>query len=207
MTVPVEKRRYTIAEYLAMEEKATDRHEFHDGEILAMSGGTYSHSCIVSNLNRFLGNRLEGKPCRPLDSNMRVRITGMSKYLYPDTSIVCGGPEFDVDDPKKTTIINPQVVIEVLSDSTELYDRGGKFSLYREIPSLEEYVLISQQEPLVETFLRQTEGAWLPSPSTGMQSSLVLRSLKIGIPMAEVYAGVKFDAGAAPTTGKEFTAT
>jgi Uma2 family endonuclease len=79
--------------------------------------------------------------------------------------------------------------------------------LYREIPSLEEYVLISQQEPLVETFLRQTEGAWLPSPSTGMQSSLVLRSLKIGIPMAEVYAGVKFDAGAAPTTGKEFTAT
>jgi Uma2 family endonuclease len=201
MTVPVEKRRYTIAEYLAMEEKATDRHEFHDGEILAMSGGTYSHSCIVSNLNRFLGNRLEGKPCRPLDSNMRVRIPRSAIYVYPDTSIVCGGPQFDVDDPNQTTITNPRVVIEVLSDSTERYDRGEKFRLYREITSLEEYVLVSQHEPLVETYLRQPEGAWLLNPIKGAESSLLLRSLQISIPLAEIYAGVEFDRGAHASTG------
>jgi Uma2 family endonuclease len=201
MTVPVEKRRYTIAEYLAMEEKAADRHEFHDGEIVAMSGGTYAHSCIVSNINRFLGNRLEGKPCRPLDSNMRVRIPRLALYLYPDTSVVSGSPQFDLDDLRKTTIVNPRVVIEVLSDSTERYDRGEKFGFYRDIVSLEEYVLVSQREPLVETFLRQAEGAWLFNPIKGVQSSIVLRSLQIGIPLAEIYAGVEFDAIAG--TGSE----
>jgi Uma2 family endonuclease len=193
MTIPVENRRYSIAEYLRLEEKAVDRHEFHDGEILAMSGGSYSHSCIVSNLNRFLGNRLEGKPCRPLDSNMRVRIPRLAKYFYPDTSVVCGRPEFDIDDPKKTTIVNPRVVIEVLSDSTESYDRGEKFDLYRELESLEEYVLVSQRQPLVETFIRQTDGAWLFNPWKGIEASVLLRALQISVPLAEVYAGVEFE--------------
>jgi Uma2 family endonuclease len=198
MTVPVEKRRCAISDYLAMEEKATARHEFHDGEILAMSGGTYHHSCIASNLNRFLGNRLEGKPCRPLDSNMRVRIPRAAVYVYPDTSIVCGGPQFDADDPNKTTITNPRVAIEVLSDSTELYDRTTKFGLYCEIPALEEYVLVSQREPLVEAFLRQSEGGWLLNSTKGLSASLLLRSLQISIPLVEIYAGVEFDAAREP---------
>ena len=194
MTVPVEKRRYTIAEYLAMEEKATDRHEFHDGEILAMSGGTYRHSRTNTNLLVALGTRLRGTPCEPLDSNMRVRITGRRSYLYPDISIVCGGPQFDLDDPKRTTITNPRIVVEVLSDSIELYDRGAKFSLYREIPSLQQYVLVSQHEPLVEAYLRQAEGAWLLNPIKGMASSLLLPSVNLGIPLAEIYGGVEFEA-------------
>jgi Uma2 family endonuclease len=194
MTVPVEKRRYTIAEYLAMEEKATDRHEFHDGEILAMSGGTYRHSRTNTNLLVALGTRLRGTPCEPLDSNMRVRITGRRSYLYPDISIVCGGPQFDIDDPKQTTITNPRIVVEVLSDSTELYDRGAKFSLYREIPSLQQYVLVSQHEPLVETYLRQAEGAWLLNPIKGIASSLLLPSVNLGIPLTEIYVGVEFEA-------------
>ena len=194
MTVPVEKRRYTIAEYLAMEEKATDRHEFHDGEILAMSGGTYRHSRSNTILLVALGTRLRGTPCEPLDSNMRVRITGRRSYLYPDISIVCGGPQFDIDDPKQTTITNPRIVVEVLSDSTELYDRGAKFSLYREIPSLQQYVLVSQHEPLVETYLRQAEGAWLLNPIKGIASSLLLPSVNLGIPLTEIYVGVEFEA-------------
>jgi Uma2 family endonuclease len=194
MTVPVEKRRYTISEYLALEEKATDRHEFHDGEILAMSGGTYRHSRTNTNLLVALGTRLRGTPCEPLDSNMRVRITGRRSYLYPDISIVCGGPQFDIDDPKQTTITNPRIVVEVLSDSTELYDRGAKFSLYREIPTLQQYVLVSQHEPLVETYLRQAEGAWLLNPIKGMASSLLLPSVNLGVPLAEIYAGVEFEA-------------
>jgi Uma2 family endonuclease len=201
MAIPVEKHLYTIPEYLRLEEKAMDRHEFHDGEILAMSGGTYAHSCIVSNLNRFLGNRLEGKQCRPLDSNMRVRIPRLAKYFYPDTSVVCGRPEFDFDDPNKTTIVNPRVVIEVLSDSTESYDRGEKFDLYREVESLQEYVLVSQRQPLVETFLRQADGAWLFNPWKGMESSVHLRSLQISIPLTEVYAGIEFDATMSGGTG------
>jgi Uma2 family endonuclease len=151
MGLPAEKRRYTIAEYLEMEEKAVDRHEFHDGEILAMSGGTYAHSRISTNLTIMIGNLLDGHPCHPLGSDMRVRIPGQRDYIYPDISVICGEPQFDPDDPKKTTVINPRVVIEVLPESTESYDRGAKFELYRQIPSLDEYVLVSQLQPQVET--------------------------------------------------------
>ena len=138
MTMPAEKHRYTIAEYFALEEHATDRHEYHDGEILAMSGGTYRHSRINTNLLVAFGTRLRNSPCEPLDSNMRIRILGRASYVYPDISIVCGGPEFDVDDPNQTTITNPRIVVEVLSDSTERFDRGRKFDLYRQAPSLQE---------------------------------------------------------------------
>jgi Uma2 family endonuclease len=201
MTAPAEKRRYTIEEYLTMEEKALDRHEFHDGEILAMSGGTYRHSRINTNFLVAIGNRLRGTPCEPLDSNMRVRIANRASYVYPDISILCGGPQFDADDPKQTTITNPRIAIEVLSESTERYDRVGKFNLYREIPSLQEYVLVSQWEPLVETFLRQPEDAWLFNPHQGVQSPLLLRSLQISIPLAEIYAGVEFDPPLTSGTG------
>ncbi|MBV8780002.1 MAG: Uma2 family endonuclease [Phycisphaerae bacterium] len=195
MTMSAEKHRYTIAEYLKMEETATDRHEYHDGEILAMSGGTYRHSRINTNLLVALGNRLRGNPCEPLDSNMRVRIASRASYIYPDISIVCGGPTFDVDDPKKTTITNPRVVIEVLSDSTERYDRGRKFDLYREVTSLEEYVLVSQHEPAIATFHRQADGAWLFMTWSGLTPSVALRSMSLTIPLAEIYSRVEFEPG------------
>src|ERR1700733_8214968 len=123
MGLPAEKRGHTIAQYLQLEEKALERHEFHDGEILAMSGGTYRHSRINAQLMFALGSRLQGKSCHPLDSNMRVRIPGQQKYVYPDISVVCGAPEFDADDPKQTTIVNPRLIVEILSDSMDSYDR------------------------------------------------------------------------------------
>jgi Uma2 family endonuclease len=193
MGLPVEKTRYTIQEYLRFEEKATERHEFHDGEILAMSGGTYAHSRINMNVGGLLHARLKGHPCHPLDSNMRVRIPNRLRYLYPDTSILCDRPAFDPDDPKQTTITNPRLVVEVLSDSTESYDRGAKFELYRQIPSLHEYVLISQREPLVETFLRQPDGAWLFHACKGIEATVMLRSLEIKLPLTEIYAGVELE--------------
>ena len=161
---------------------------------LPCRGGTYRHSRTNTNLIGALVQRLRGTPCEPLDSNMRVRITGRRSCLYPDISIVCGGPQFDIDDPKQATITNPRIVVEVLSDSTELYDRGAKFSLYREMASVQQYVLVSQHEPLVETYLRQAEGAWLLNPIKGMASSLLLPSVILGIPLAEIYGGVEFEA-------------
>jgi Uma2 family endonuclease len=107
MSLPLENHRHTISEYLQLEEKSELRHEFHDGEVLAMSGGTYRLSRINMNFGAALNARLKGKPCHPLDSNMRVRIPRLLRYLYPDISVVCGPPEFDADDPKQTTIINP----------------------------------------------------------------------------------------------------
>jgi Uma2 family endonuclease len=193
MGLPAEKRRYTIAEYLALEERSDIRHEFHAGEMLAMSGGTFAHSRINMNFSGLLHARLKGHPCYPLDINMRVRIGRRLDYVYADTSIVCGAPQFDPDDPKKTTILNPRVVIEVLSESTESYDRGVKFELYREVPSLEEYVLVSQREPLIESFLRQPDGTWSFKPWKGLEGTVTLRSLEITVPLSEVYVGVEFE--------------
>lgn len=192
MGLPVEKRRFTIQEYLALEEKAVDKHEFHDGEILAMSGGTIEQSTIIINIGSELRSRLKGKSCRPLDSNIRVRIPGLARYMYPDISVICGPPEFDPDDKKRTTIINPRVIIEVLSDSTEAYDRGEKFSLYRELESLEEYVLVSQRNAQVETYVRQKDATWLFTAWTGLKASVKLQALQIELPLSEIYLDVAF---------------
>jgi Uma2 family endonuclease len=145
------------------------------------------------NLGAALHRLLRGRPCRPLDSNLRVRVTGSASYVYPDISVVCGRPIFDPDDPRQTTIINPRVVIEVLSESTESYDSNAKFNLYRAIESLQEYELVSQQEPLTQTFLRQPDGTWPMTPWHGMESIAILRSLDIAVTLAEVCDGVDFD--------------
>lgn len=196
MGLPAEKRRYTIAEYLEMEEKAVDRHEYDNGEILMMSGGTYKHSRINMNFGGALVAALKGKPCHPLDSNMRVRIVRENRYVYPDISIVCGAPDFDVDDPKQTTITNPRVVIEVLSESTAAYDRGKKFEAYRAIPSLEMYVLVAQDEPLVETFRRGEEGTWILRAFKGLDARVNLECVGVNIPLADLYTGITFEANA-----------
>jgi Uma2 family endonuclease len=124
---------------------------------------------------------------------MRLRIQGRSSYIYPDISVVCGQPKFDPDDPKQTTILNPRLVVEVLSESTESYNRGAKFDLYRQVPSLEEYVLVSQDQPLVESFMRQDKGAWLLNVFKGLGTAVTLRSLQIELPLAEIYEGVEFE--------------
>jgi len=190
MGLPLEQRRYTIAEYLELEEKSEVKNEFHDGEILAMAGGSYSQSRIIMNLGLAAGMRLKGSSCFMLESNMRVRVGKRLNYLYPDANIVCGKPEFDPDDIKQTTITNPRVIFEILSDSTERYDRGEKFSLYRDIDSMEDYVLVSQSTAMIETYSRQKDGAWRIAVYQGLAAVAKLPSVSIELPLAELYIGV-----------------
>lgn len=198
MAIPVEKKRYTITEYLDFEEKAEERHEFHNGEILAMSGGTGQHSLLLVNIISTFKFRLKGKPCRAYESNMRVRIADQARYVYPDLTVVCGPPVFDPDDRKQTTITNPKLIVEVLSDSTESYDRGAKFRYYRSIPTLEEYVLISQHEPIVDTFFRQQAGDWLSHSYEGRDAQVALKSLDLTLPASEIYDDITFDESNSP---------
>lgn len=192
MGLPAEKHRYTLSEYLRYEQEAVDRHEYRDGEIIAMAGGTYCHSLIVANVIRELGNALKGKPCRVLESNLRVRSPRVPLYSYPDANIVCGEPQFDANDPSGQTITNPRVLIEVLSPSTEAYDRGAKFNGYRQLESLEEYILIGQDAPRIESFFRQSDSSWLFTPVNGLDAMVRLKSLGLELPLAEIYSGVVF---------------
>ena len=196
MGMPPQKRRFTIAEYLELENEADERHEYQDGEILAMAGGSPEQSFIIANFVREAGNSLKGKPCRVAESNLRIRIPHIPRYMYPDASIICGPLQIDPQDPRRQTILNPKVIIEVLSPSTEAYDRGDKFTQYRQIQAFEEYILISQDRPNFESFLRQADEAWSILNFTGLDAAAKIRSLGISIPMAELYAGIGWPSSA-----------
>ncbi len=199
MGMPLEKKsRYTISEYLAFERAAHERHEYRDGEILVMSGGSYKHSLILANLIGELRNALKGKPCRALESNLRVRIPRTPLYTYPDASVICGEPQIDPNDEALETVTNPRVLVEVLSPSTEAYDRGEKFTRYRQIETLEEYVLVSQDVPRVELFFRQADGTWVFTVFSGLGARAKLAGLGIELPLAEIYAGVEWAPETAP---------
>ena len=153
-----EKQRMTYAEYLAFEEASDVKHEFLDGEILAMSGGTLEHSALAMAFGRLLGNALAGRACRVFSSDARVRIRATGLTTYPDVSVICNRVEKDPEDD--CAMVNPVLLVEVLSDSTEGYDRGKKAEHYRHIPSLREYVFVSQREPRVEVYRRNEAGRW-----------------------------------------------
>jgi len=146
----------SYAEYLAAEAKSDVRHEFLDGEVFAMAGGTPEHAALAAAVIAGLINALRGKPCRVYSSDLRVRVEATGLTTYPDASVVCGQLETSAQDPN--AIVNPVVLIEVLSESTESYDRGAKAAHYRRIPSLREYVLVAQHEPLVEVYRRNEHG-------------------------------------------------
>lgn len=193
MTMPATRRHFTVEQYLQHERDALEeRHEFRDGELVAMSGGTVIHSRIIVNCIRGIGNRLVGKSCDVYDSNLRVRITRGRLYSYPDATVICGGPIIDPDDRSGETVTNPQLVLEVLSPSTELYNRRTKFDRYRELESFREYVLISQESPRVETYFRRDDGSWTFDVAAGVDALARLRSIEIDVPLAELYAGVTF---------------
>lgn len=181
------------AEYLALERGSEVKHEYADGEILAMSGGTFEHSATAANITRALGNALAGSGCTVLTSDMRVHIPATGRYVYPNASVVCGRPEFE--DDKRDTLLNPMAVIEVLSDSTEAYDRGDKFAHYQTVPSIRDYVLASQKTPRIEVFSRQPDGSWvLRTYQAGERAALSAVSCELSVDSA--YDGV-FPPGAA----------
>ena len=204
MSSPVEKRRrYTVEEYFELERTSQEKYEYHDGyivavgEAIAMAGGSVNHSLIVANVIRELGNRLKGRPCRVYDSNLRVRIPRKTLYFYPDATVICGPRATDDASPVGETVTNPRVIVEVLSPGTELDDRGEKFARYREMETLQEYVLVAQREARVESFLRQPDGTWSLASTSRPAVTTRIRSLEIDLPLDEIYAGVDFtpDAG------------
>ena len=161
-----------------------------------MAGSTFDHDRVSGNFYLQVGIKLLGGPCVALTSNMRIRPGKSAKFLYPDLTIICGDPRFDPQDRHQTTITNPKVIVEVLSESTSAYDRDEKFTLYRESDTLEEYVLVSQVRPDVQTFLRQSDGTWSFAAYAGPEATARLRSLDLDLPLAAVYAGVAFGRGA-----------
>ena len=158
MSAQPDARKMTLAEYLAFEEASEEKHEYVNGYVYAMSGGTIEHSRISASLIRALGNVLAGRPCVVFTSDLRVRIERTGTSTYPDATVVCGKVETSKADPHSTT--NPTVVFEVLSPTSEAYDRGAKANHYRQLPSLREYVLISQDEPRVEVQRLNADGHW-----------------------------------------------
>jgi Uma2 family endonuclease len=157
--LPAGKKTWTPEEYLAWERRQPEKHEFHGGEVFAMAGATSEHNQIVANVLGELRSALRQKPCRVFASDLRVTVPATGLYTYPDASVVCGRPE--LEDDTLDTLLNPLVLVEVLSESTEDYDRGTKFTNYRTIPSFRDYVLISTDKVLVEYHTRQSDGSWL----------------------------------------------
>lgn len=193
MTLPASQPpRYTVKEYLRIERDSMQKHEYRDGQVVAMAGATPAHVAIATNVAGELRTRLRGTPCRPYSADLRVRISGTPLYTYPDVSVICGPLEFDEQDERRETVTNPRVIVEVLSPSTEAYDRGEKLRRYLRIPSFSEYVLVSQAAAVVETYARQPDGLWVFHIYEGMGVTARLRSLEIDLPLAEVYAGGDF---------------
>jgi len=184
-----EKRFPSGEEYLAWERKADFKSEYLRGEIYAMSGAALNHNIISSNLNRFIGNKLDGRPCLALGSDMKVQIDTADAYFYPDISGLCGELEFH--DDRQDIYRNPQFVIEILSDSTESFDRGKKFFNYQMLPSLKEYVLVSQKRAVVEIF-RKDGDRWIYQLLKGADAVLGLESVDCEVSFEEIYRNVEF---------------
>lgn len=183
------KNPFSPEQYLALERASPDKHEYFDGHISAMAGMSRIHVLIVGNLNREISTQLKDRPCEVYASDMRVRINPTGLYTYPDLVALCGKPEFL--DTEVDTLLNPTLIIEVLSPSTEAYDRGGKFEHYRRLDSLLEYVLVAQDDVRVEVHSRQGDAFVLTKDWRQLDDSLRLESIGCEVPLREIYAKVR----------------
>jgi Uma2 family endonuclease len=179
----------TPEEYLAREAQAEYKSEYHNGEMYALAGGSVNHNQIVVNLTVSFSRLFERKPCRVFATDVRLHIKQSGLYTYPDVMVVCGKIEFVPG--RDDTVMNPIVLVEAWSDSTQAYDRGEKFALYRQIPSLQEYVMIDQTQPYVEHFRREGN-FWVLETLEQMDAILILPSLECEIPLAVMYEKVEW---------------
>jgi len=181
----------TAAEYLRIERAAETKSEFWDGQMWAMAGGTRFHSIIKVNVASELRGKLKEGSCQVFDSDMRVKIEMADAYAYPDVSVACGEQQFENE--TCDVLLNPTVIVEVLSSASEVYDRTSKFDLYRRIPSLQEYILVKQDKPHIGQYIRQADGGWLLRDVDGLDASLILPSVQIEVAMREIFSKVKFE--------------
>lgn len=177
-------------EYLAIERDTTAKHEFYRGEMFAMGGASFDHTQITAAASAYLFEQLKETKCHVSTNDLRVKVSSTGLYTYPDVVVTCEKPRFE--DDKFDTLLNPQLIAEVLSDSTEKYDRGKKFEHYRQIDSLREYLLISQDRPHVELFTRDAVGQWTLSEATGLDAAIDLPAIGCRLALADVYAKVSW---------------
>jgi Uma2 family endonuclease len=178
----------TPEEYLEIERQAEIRSEYYQGEMFAMAGGSEAHNILVDNLVVAFRLKLRGGSCRSYSRDMRVQVSATGFYTYPDLVVVCGERKFL--DEKRDTLLNPNLIVEVLSPTTEAYDRGRKFSHYRALESLQEYVLVSQDRIQVECFKRQAASQWLLTAASSLEDAVCLDSVGCTIPLTDIYEDV-----------------
>ena len=176
-------------DYLRLECEALEKHEYYYGEIRAMAGASYTHNRICINIGSALNVQLRGKSCAVVGSDQRLQILSGSAYVYPDVTVVCGKPEFN-ESRKPETLLNPTLLVEVLSESTADKDRSEKFMLYRQIPSLQQYLMLDSRACLAELYTRQPNGNWLFAETRDLAAILDLDSIACQVPLAEAYHGL-----------------
>jgi Uma2 family endonuclease len=191
------KRKYTLEEYFELELSTNERFEYWNGDVYSMSGVSENHAQIETDSVTLLSNNLRERPCRVFPANMRIKVPSIPPYRYGDVSALCGQPIFEkiggVD-----ALTNPVLIIEVLSDSTEAYDRGDKFTHYKSIPNLREYLLIAQHRPHITQYVKQEDGSWSYREVNDLSASLHLPSVDCVLDLSEVYRDVIFPAVSSP---------
>lgn len=183
------KQKISIEEYLEMENASLEKHEYYKGEVFAMSGAKVPHNTVTSNLMSTLGQKLKGKKCKPFGSDMRIHIPSNTLFTYRDISIVCG--EIITLNDDEYNVLNPTVIIEVLSPKTKNYDRGEKFRLYRDINTLKEYILIDSQSLHIEVFRLNENNHWELEEYKDANNYLEIKAIDESVLIAEIYEGVK----------------
>jgi Uma2 family endonuclease len=186
----VTKPTWSVEAYLAQERASEQRHEYLAGQIFLMSGGSEQHSLIAGNVYASFHTQVRQRPCRVYTSHMRVKVSATGLYTYPDVSVVCGEAQFE--DDHRDTLLNPTVIVEVLSPSTEAYDRGKKSQHYRALESLREYLLIAQDAQRIEQYVRQPDDRWVLSDVYRSEGSVNLVAIGCTLLLADVYERVTF---------------
>ncbi|MDQ3087123.1 MAG: Uma2 family endonuclease [Acidobacteriota bacterium] len=187
----LEKQIYTLEEYLELDHESEERIEFWDGHVFTLAGASNNHDQIQSNAHFFLRLKLQGKPCRVFLSEMRVKVPEYPPYRYPDLSAICGQAIFEKLG-KQELLVNPSLIMEILSDSTEAFDRSYKFTYYKSIESFTEYILIAQDRPHISQFVKQADNSWLNHEFNALEDRFYLASLDCEIALAELYQNVLF---------------
>ena len=209
MALPDTLPSFTPDEYLAFERGTESKHEYLDGLIYAMAGASPEHSTLCVNVSEIITRQLRGTPCRPFSADMKIRcLTSTSPtrgkrglFAYPDFIVVCGEPVFH--DVQQDVLINPTLIVEVLSPSTEADDRGEKFLRYQELVSFTDYLLVAQRYPCLEHFAKQADGQWLVTIETSLAGSISIASINCRLPLAEVYEWVRFPTSESPTSAPD----
>ncbi len=186
-----EEKVYSLSDYLELEKSTDEKFEFWDGNVWSMSGAAYEHNIVVRNLGTELDVQLRKKGCSSFPSDMRIKVPEYPPYRYPDLTALCGEPQIEkiggID-----MLVNPQLIVEVLSDSTEAFDRGDKFTYYKSIPSFSEYVLVAQHRPHVTVFVKHGDGFWANYEYNDLDQTVQLSSVPCELRLSDIYRGVEF---------------